>query len=152
MVELTHTPPRAAAIVQRSTGHPDLILIEDNPQDVRLMQLALEEAGVKAHLHVAGDSVAAFDLMTDPAIKPAVVVLDLNLPLIAGAAILREIRKAGARWQDVPVVVLTSSQRERDIDDCIELGANAYKLKPAVFEDYAVLIRYLATFLGRPTS
>jgi CheY-like chemotaxis protein len=138
--------PQTAAIQRRSTGLPDVILIEDNPSDVQLIRLALAEAGVQANLHVAADPVRAFALMAEPSVTPAVVVLDLNLPLIKGASVLREIRKGG-RWKDVPVVVLTSSHAEGDIDRCIELGANAYKVKPALFEGYLAFARYLASFL-----
>jgi two-component system response regulator len=140
------TAPRQAALVQRPTGSQDVILIEDNPHDAKLLRLALAEAGIRAQLHVAAEPVRAFELLAGLTTPPALVILDLNLPLIAGAAILGDIR-VSRRWAEVPVVVLTSSLLERDIDACIELGANGYKLKPASFEGYHALARYEATFL-----
>ncbi|MBA3708986.1 MAG: response regulator [Planctomycetes bacterium] len=149
MNETLETVPKPSAIVQRSTGYPDLILIEDNPHDVQLIRLAILEVGIQANLHVAEDSVRAFELMAGLAAPPAVVVLDLNLPLIKGASILCEIRH-GSRWKDVPVIILTSSQSERDIEECIKLGATAYKSKPALFEGYVEFARSLVGYLSPP--
>jgi two-component system, chemotaxis family, response regulator Rcp1 len=140
------TAPKPSAIVERSTGYPDMILIEDNPHDVELIRLALYDAHIQANLHVAEDSVRAFELMSALAAPPALVVLDLNLPLIKGAAILCEIRH-GSRWKDVPVIVLTSSQSERDIEECIKLGATAYKTKPSVFEGFVEFAYSLTRYL-----
>ncbi|MBA2479383.1 MAG: response regulator [Planctomycetes bacterium] len=143
---MIETSARPQAIAQRSSGYPDIVLIEDNPSDIELIRLALIEAGFQTNIHVAQDSVRAFELMASLATPPRVIVLDLNLPLIKGATILCEIRH-GSRWKDVPVVILTSSQAERDIEECIKLGATAYKSKPALFDGYVAFAHSLARYL-----
>jgi two-component system, chemotaxis family, response regulator Rcp1 len=151
MIDTISLTPHTAAVVQRSTSLPDVILIEDNPHDVHFLRLALSEMGVHVKLHVAEDPVHAFALMAEPSVTPAVIILDLNLPLIKGPSVLREMRTAG-RWKDVPVIVLTSSAAEDDIDQCLELGANAYKIKPAYFDGYLAFARYLTSYLTEPSA
>jgi CheY-like chemotaxis protein len=143
MLQTTEKPAR---ISQRATALPIVVLIEDNPDDIRLIRLALDEAGLHVNVQVAEGSTQAFELMGKLPRPPAVVVLDLNLPLVKGEAILREIRNGGA-WNDVPVIVLTSSQAERDIDACLKFGASAFKSKPPLFDGYVEFARSLVRYL-----
>ncbi len=125
----------------------DLILIEDNPGDVELMRTALEEAGLRASLHVAEDAPRAFTLMSTLERIPDLVVLDLNLPRVSGRELLTRIRD-GSRWRDVPIVVLTSSESEHEMESCLHLGASAYKVKPALFDGYVAFARSLVGYLS----
>jgi CheY-like chemotaxis protein len=131
--------PRELAIAQ-------MVLIEDNPGDIELVRLALAEAGLQPRLHVAIDAHRARELMRTLAAPPALIILDLNLPMITGDAFLRELR-AGGPWREVPVIVLTSSHLERDYERCFTWGASGYKTKPGDFDGYLAFAHSLRRYL-----
>ena len=108
----------------------EILLVEDNPGDVRLTEEALKEAKVHNNLHVAKDGVEAMEfLLADDRPKPDLILLDLNLPRKDGREVLAEI-KEHKDLRRIPVVILTTSEDEEDILRTYDLHANAYITKP----------------------
>jgi chemotaxis family two-component system response regulator Rcp1 len=122
----------------------NILLVEDNPADMRLVREACSEAGVAADVHWVADGAAALDLLRrgSQAALPDLVLLDLNLPGLGGKELLAEI-KGDPALATVPVVVLTSSAARRDVLDCYGGHANAYMVKPTDFEAYLALVRLI---------
>ena len=131
----------------------ELLVVEDNDQDLELALRALKKAGISNRIEVARDGVEALDCILNensqqnPAIhnKPRLVLLDLKLPKISGLEVLERI-KSDPRTRQIPVVVLTSSNQDRDIERCYELGANSYIVKPVDFERFAAAVRELGMY------
>jgi len=117
------------------TGDVDILLVEDNPNDAELTQRAFRKSDLDVRLAIVRDGAEALDYLFGGKPRPKVVLLDLKLPKIDGIDVLRRIR-AGERTRTIPVVVLTSSQEERDIVECYELGANSYVVKPVDFDQF----------------
>jgi two-component system, chemotaxis family, response regulator Rcp1 len=128
-----------------------VLLVEDNPGDVRLTHEVLREAPVPPRLHVAPDGERALEMMRGveveghPARRPDLVLLDLNLPRLGGTEVLREC-KADDALRRTPIVVLSSSAADRDIVSSYELGANAYISKPVALEDFLGVVRAIERF------
>ncbi len=130
-----------------------ILLIEDNASDEKLTLLAFKNCGVSNEVLVERDGAAALDYLfasgphsaRDVNALPAVVLLDLNLPKIAGLDVLRRIR-ADERTRLLPVVVLTSSKEDEDIVRSFTLGANAYVRKPVDFTEFVTAARTLGLF------
>lgn len=117
-------------------GH--ILLVEDSPQDVELIMLALKEGKVVNHIDVVKDGPEALAYLTgrgDYAGRdlPSVVLLDINLPKMSGLDVLKEIR-ANLRTRHVPVVMLTSSRQQEDMLRSYDLGANSFVRKPVEFD------------------
>ncbi|GAB3026560.1 response regulator [Natronobiforma cellulositropha] len=133
----------------RATGAApvDILLVEDNPGDVRLTEEAFKEGNIENTLHVVGDGVEALDFLyqrgeyTD-APRPEIVLLDLNLPRKNGDEVLAEV-KGDPNLRRIPVIVLTSSKSEEDVVKSYDLHANAYLIKPV---DPFEFIKTVATF------
>ncbi|MEN3364627.1 MAG: hypothetical protein V7606_1901 [Burkholderiales bacterium] len=128
----------------------EILLVEDNPGDVRLTLEALKDGKVLNRLHVVEDGVAALDFLyrRDPysgAPRPDLVLLDLNLPRRNGREILAQIKTDGA-LKTIPVVILTSSQADEDIARAYELHANCYISKPVGFEQFTDIVRSIESF------
>jgi len=117
------------------TGDVDILLVEDAPNDAELTQRAFRKSDLDVRLAIVRDGAEALDYLFGGKPRPKVVLLDLKLPKIDGIDVLRRIR-AGERTRTIPVVVLTSSQEERDIVECYELGANSYVVKPVDFDRF----------------
>ncbi|WP_224332162.1 response regulator [Haloprofundus halobius] len=117
------------------SGRPaKILLVEDNPGDVRLTEEVFREGQIDNTLHVATDGVEALDFLFKrgehaDAPCPDIVLLDLNLPRKNGDEVLEEIRN-DADLSKLPVIVLTSSEAESDVAKSYELHANAYLTKP----------------------
>lgn len=114
----------------------EILMVEDNPADVELTLSAFSQARFTNKVHVVRDGVEALVFLfcrgqfaTRSADAPHMILLDLNLPRMNGVEVLRRL-KSEQRTQDIPVVVLTASNRDRDIAECRQLGANAYITKP----------------------
>lgn len=122
-----------------------LLLVEDNPNDAELTQRALRKAQVDVRLDIARDGAAALDYLLSNRPKPKVVFLDLKLPKVDGIEVLRRIR-GDDRTRSIPVVVLTSSQEERDINECYKLGVNSYVVKPVEFDKFYKVVGDLGTY------
>lgn len=134
-----------------SSGTPvEILLVEDNPGDVRLTREALKEAKVRNNLHVVDDGVKALEFLRreneyEDAVRPDLILLDLNLPRKGGREVLEEIKKDPNLLQ-IPVVVLTSSQAEQDIAQAYELHANCFVTKPVDLDQFITVVRSLEDF------
>ena len=130
-----------------------ILLVEDNPSDVRLTRRALEQSHITNPLVVAEDGREALDYLfalgahagRDAAELPRLVLLDLKLPRVDGLEVLRQLR-ANERTRRLPVVILTSSQEQQDIMAGYELGANSYVRKPVDFAQFVEAVRILGLF------
>jgi len=124
-----------------------ILLVEDNPSDIELTQRVFLKCNVANKLIVAEDGQAALDCLHGAAARelPAVVLLDLNLPLIDGLEVLRRIR-ANPRTKLLPVVVLTTSREEQDMIESYKLGANSYVRKPVSFAEFSAAVAQLGVY------
>jgi len=130
-----------------------VLLVEDNPRDVRLAQRAFKQAGLPHELRVVrdGDEALAYlhqeGAYNEPGIapRPDVILLDLNLPRMGGHELLREVKQDN-RFKQVPIIVLTTSERPDDVRLAYEAGANAYLLKPVEFSRFTEVIGQLGKF------
>ena len=123
----------------------DILLVEDNPNDAELTQRALKKSGLDASVTIARDGAEALEYLISDRPKPKVIFLDLKLPKIDGIEVLRRVR-ADERTRSIPVVVLTSSQEEKDIAECYKLGVNSYVVKPVEFDNFYKAVGDLATY------
>ena len=122
-----------------------ILLVEDNAADVRLTIEALHEGKVRNSLAVARDGAEAMRMLRREgeyasALRPDLILLDLNLPRKDGREVLAEI-KADERLRQLPVVILTSSEAEQDIARAYELHANCYVTKPVDLEKFIVVVQ-----------
>jgi chemotaxis family two-component system response regulator Rcp1 len=127
-----------------------ILLVEDNPGDVRLTMEALKDAKVLNNLHVAKDGIEALAFLKrqgkfEDAIRPDLILLDLNLPKMDGRDVLAEI-KADPEFRRIPVVILTTSKAEEDILKTYELHANCYITKPVDLEKFIEVINAIEDF------
>ena len=123
----------------------EILLVEDNPNDAELTQRALKKTNLGVGLATVRDGAEALEYLFSNRPKPKVIFLDLKLPKIDGIEVLRRVR-ADDRLRSVPVVVLTSSQEERDISQCYKLGVNSYIVKPVEFDKFYKAVGDLATY------
>jgi len=128
----------------------EILLVEDNPADVRLTQGALQTGPVAAHLNVARDGLEALAFLRHEgtyadAPRPDIILLDLNLPNKSGAEVLKEI-KADEGLRRIPVVVLTTSGAEEDVRASYDRSANCYVTKPVTLDEYAAVIQAIEAF------
>ncbi len=128
----------------------EILLVEDNPGDVRLTEEALREGKVKNRLHVARDGVEAIEFLRRrgkfaDAARPDLVLLDLNLPRMDGREVLAEI-KNDPDLKTLPVVVLTTSSAEADILRTYSLHANCYIQKPVDLDQFVQVVKSIDDF------
>jgi CheY-like chemotaxis protein len=129
----------------------EVLLVEDDPGDVQLTKEAFEEHKVRNHLTVVSDGVDALAyLRRDPevypdAVRPDLILLDLNLPRRDGREVLEEI-KGDENLRRIPVVVLTTSAADEDIVRSYNLHANAYVTKPVDFDRFISVVRQIDEF------
>jgi CheY-like chemotaxis protein len=129
-----------------------ILMVEDDPKDVELTLTALEEYNLANEIIVVHDGEEALDYLyyrgqfqrraTD---NPAVILLDLKLPKVDGLEVLKQV-KSNEKLRMIPVVVLTSSNEEKDLVASYQLGVNAYVVKPVHFHEFANAIRELGVF------
>jgi len=136
----------------------EILLVQDNPRDVDLTIGAFKKAHITNPLNVARDGEEALDLFFANANRgnlrrTLVILLDLNLPKISGLEFLRRI-KAAEQTQDIPVIILTLSTRDRDIAECRKLGVENYIVKPVDFQNFSEVTARLglAWTLGKNRS
>jgi CheY-like chemotaxis protein len=129
-----------------------ILLVEDDPRDVELTLTALEEYKLANEVVVARDGQQALDYLRSQGAysdrageNPAVLLLDLKLPKVDGLEVLKEIR-TDDRLKLIPVVVLTSSQEEKDMMRSYTLGVNAYVVKPVDFHEFINAVKELGGF------
>ena len=131
----------------------EILLVEDNPYDVELTLTALKENNLTNKVHVLNDGAEALEFIFATGAHalrnirniPKVVLLDLKLPKVNGLDVLRRI-KSDERTKKIPVVVLTSSQEERDIVKSYNLGANSYIIKPVDFNKFIDAVAKLSLY------
>jgi CheY-like chemotaxis protein len=134
----------------RSTIPIEILLVEDNPGDVRLTREALKDARVLNQMHVVTDGAAAMAFLRRTgihadALRPDLVLLDLNLPRKNGREVLEEI-KGDPSLSQIPVIILTTSQAEQDILESYRLRANAFVPKPVDLGDFLRVVRSIEQF------
>ena len=138
-------------INRSTTGRPiEILLVEDNPGDVRLTVEGLKESKVRNNLHVARDGVEAMAFLHregqhTSAVRPDLILLDLNLPRMDGREVLLEI-KSDPKLKTIPVVVLTTSRAEHDVLRSYELQANCYITKPVDVEQFITVVKSIEDF------
>ena len=132
-------------------GKPvEILLVEDNKGDVGLIEEVFEEAKIRNNLHVAEDGEEAMLYLHGEgkfsgSPRPDIILLDLNLPKKDGREVLREI-KEDDNLQNIPVVVLTTSNAEKDILRAYDLHANAYITKPLDFDQFIKVVESIENF------
>lgn len=133
------------------TARPvEILLVEDNPGDVRLTQEALKDAKVANTMHVVDDGVAALDFLRqrppyEGATRPDLILLDLNLPRKNGQEVLEEI-KQDDKLKRIPVVILTTSTLDEDVQSAYGMHANCYITKPVDFGQFIKVVRAIEEF------
>lgn len=136
---------------ERAEGHAvEILLVEDNPGDVRMTIEALKDGKVRNHLSVVGDGAEAMAFLRrqgkySQAPRPGVILLDLNLPKMDGRAVLTEIKR-DPDLKRIPVIVLTTSRAEEDILKSYELYANSYVTKPVDLDHFLSAVRLIENF------
>jgi len=131
----------------------EILLVEDNPNDMKLAIHALQRHNLTNHIHVIRDGAEALEFLFCTGVyahrsltqSPKVVLLDLKLPLVNGLEVLQRV-KGDPRTRSIPVVVLTSSHEERDIVESYRLGVNSYITKPVDFEQFTEAVRTLGMY------
>jgi two-component system, chemotaxis family, response regulator Rcp1 len=128
----------------------EILLVEDNPGDVRLTKEALKEGKVYSNLHWAKDGVEALEFLRKQgkfagSPRPDIILLDLNLPKKDGREVLSEI-KNDDDLKRIPVVILTTSKAEEDVLRSYQLHANCYVTKPVDLEKFIVVVQSIDMF------
>ncbi|MBU0710607.1 response regulator [bacterium] len=128
----------------------EILLVEDNPGDVRLLREGLKEGKVRNRLNVVGDGVEAMLFLRREgeyidAPRPDLILLDLNPPKKNGRQVLEEI-KADSNLRRIPVVILTTSKAEADIIKTYDLHANCYIVKPVNLERFIEIVQTIENF------
>jgi CheY-like chemotaxis protein len=131
----------------------EILLVEDNADHVELTLRALRMHNLANRVHVTKDGAEALDFVfgkgahadRDVSLQPKVILLDLNLPKISGMEVLAKV-KSDERTRAIPVVILTSSQQERDMVESYRLGANSYISKPVGFDKFAAAVSQLGLY------
>jgi len=116
------------------------LLVEDSPDDIMITKRAFAKGRIKNKLYVAQNGEEAIDFFKKrgkfkDAPTPALVLLDLKMPKINGFEVLKEI-KSDEELKSIPIIVLTSSEREKDIEEAYKIGCNSYIVKPVSFENF----------------
>jgi chemotaxis family two-component system response regulator Rcp1 len=135
--------------------HPDphpvqILIVEDNPADARLVREVMRDSKVINEIHWVGDGVEALAFLHrqgkyTSAPRPNLIFLDLNMPRKDGREVLREI-KADTNLRQIPVVIMTSSQAEEDIARAYDQHANCYVRKPIDFQQFHSVVKVLENF------
>ncbi|MBZ0280651.1 MAG: response regulator [Anaerolineae bacterium] len=128
----------------------EILLVEDNPGDARLTQEALKDSKLYNILHVVEDGVEALSFLRreppyENMTRPDMILLDLNLPRMSGREVL-EIIKNDQNLKTIPIVVLTTSDDERDILASYTLHANCYITKPVNIDQFAAIVKNIHEF------
>jgi two-component system response regulator len=131
----------------------EILLVEDNPNDIKLAMHAFQSNKLANLVHVVRDGAEALEYLfcTDRYAQrriedgPKVILLDLKLPLVDGLEVLRRV-KSDPRTRMVPIVIMTSSREERDIMASYTLGVNSYIVKPVDFDQFTNAVRDLGLY------
>ena len=131
----------------------EVLIVEDNPDDLELALRALERHNLVNHVTVARDGAEALDIIfgnapadqRPPTDVPWLILLDLKLPKVDGLEVLRQV-KSDPRTSSIPVVILTSSDEERDMVESYRLGVNSYLRKPVNFDKFVEIVRHFGLY------
>jgi len=142
-IQISAAMAKLSDIIKSAMDRRPILVVEDNPDDQLLMLRALKKNHIANPIVIARDGVEALDYLfargqSEGRIQaeiPALILLDLKLPKVDGFEVLRTIR-ADPRLKYIPVVILTSSNQDRDIIEGYDLGANSYVRKPIDFEEF----------------
>ncbi len=140
-IELGEAPPEQISVI---------LLVDDNPGDVRLITEAIKEIGAAIVIRTASDGVEALDFLRRKGPyageqRPDLILLDLSLPRKGGREVLSDI-KTDPNLKQIPVVVFTASEAQDDIKTCYDLQANSYIRKPADLERFITVTRLIHTY------
>ncbi|MBK7626069.1 MAG: response regulator [Bacteroidales bacterium] len=131
-----------------------ILLVEDNENDLELTIDAIKKNNLANELDIARDGSEALDYLfykgkwkSRESGNPAVILLDLKLPKVSGMEVLKKIRETD-QTKMIPVVILTSSNEEKDIIEGYRLGTNAYVVKPVVFNEFIEAVKLVGAFWG----
>jgi two-component system response regulator len=122
-----------------------VLLVEDNPHDVKLTERAFRKSNILNELRVAKDGVEALEMLQKGENLPQIILLDLKLPRLDGLEVLRKIREQEST-RLLPVIILTSSREEQDLIEGYRLGANSYIRKPVDFDKFVDAVRELGLY------
>lgn len=126
-----------------------ILLVEDSPSDVRLIQEALKDTPVGVQLTVARDGIEAMEYLRQSeaglAVRPDLMLLDLNLPRKNGREVLAEV-KASPTLKQIPVLVMTSSRSDEDVAQAYSLNANCFITKPGDLDEYQSVVKAIEDF------
>jgi two-component system, response regulator len=131
----------------------EILLVEDNADQANLMMYALRENNLAEHAHVVGDGQEALEFLfctgryaaRKDLPRPRIMILDLKLPVLSGIEVLRRIKEQETT-RSVPVVVMTASRVESDIEACYDLGVNSYLLKPMDYDKFSEVVRSIGHY------
>jgi two-component system, response regulator len=134
-------------------SHVEILLVEDNPNDIKLALHAFRTHNLANQVHVVRDGAEALEFIfctgrydqrnfND---TPKVILLDLKLPLVDGLEVLRQV-KSNPRTQIIPVVIMTASREERDVVESYQIGVNSYIVKPVDFDQFTEAVRQLGYY------
>ena len=131
----------------------EILLVEDSDEDAELATRALKRRKLTDHLHRVADGAEAVDFLfgtgmytsRSSGVPPRVVLLDLKLPKVDGLQVLRKL-KADPALRTIPVVILTSSKEDRDLQEAYRLGANSYIVKPVEFDKFVQAVEQLGLY------
>jgi CheY-like chemotaxis protein len=127
----------------------EILLVEDDPADAELTMRSLRKEGLMNKIVLARDGAEALELLfatdVETLAHPRLVLLDLQLPRVSGHAVLKAI-KGDERTRNIPVIVMTSSDHERDLAECYRLGANSYVQKPVDLNKFQDAVKQLGNY------
>ena len=128
------------------TPHQTILIVEDSPDDFEVAERALRESNLMNPIHHCLDGDSALEYMYDTSSpKPGIVLLDLNMPGTDGREVLNKL-KNDPDFCEIPVIILTTSSDERDIEDCYKIGANTYIQKPVDLDNFFAAIKRLKEY------
>lgn len=136
--------------IAEGQGFIEVLLVEDNPGDVRLAREAFRDVNMRVRLHLASDGTEAMAFLRQTgthlgAPRPDLILLDLNLPKMDGREVLAQI-KGDKQFKIIPTIVLSSSETDADVLTSYQLQASCYLRKPAQWEAFNGLVRDIDTF------
>jgi len=140
-------------VTERKNGEIEIVLVEDNPNDAELITRALRIHNLGNKIVLLKDGAKALEFLCSQGnpgrrsdrLAPKVVLLDIKLPKLDGIEVLR-IMKSNEQTRDIPVVILTSSNEDRDIKEAYSLGVNSFVTKPIKFEEFARVVAKLGIY------
>jgi CheY-like chemotaxis protein len=133
-----------------SDSIPTILLVDDNPGDLELTQIAFEQAGVKATFQTATNGAVALSLLRGlvdkPSARPDLILLDLNMPKVSGFEVLGYL-KGQTELKNIPTVILTTSNSPHDRARCATMGADDYLVKPSQFDEFVAMVKRVNSML-----